>query len=772
MKVLPITQRLYCVGKNQKSSVNTNKRQNTTEFLPVYYPVNFEAKVINIEAEKSNLIRRFNAILKRNTARLSDEEIVTKMTNAITKFFDQKFKKLKNLESQARIIKASGILSATQKQESLNNLRKDYNRTQKSLPNCQIAIGPEDELTDFLLINKFKSAISDDNFNLKKVFLKHYEPLNNIKTIEELNEQFPSIDTPLRPEFVTAKKIAQNLTKEFYLTLDEFHQNGDENGAKEYMKKVFMDILSNAFGKHLYTFDEPTAARIVEAVGDAIITRYESLAEKNMLDSLPIKIKQKTPIISENDIALLKVDYDDFVLSVIRDIYLNFKKPNDIIYSKDNNTIKVAKIKDNPYKFEKLDETLKRFISDSETIKNFQREYHRYSDEELRNRILFITDRMGNNERLLEKLVEFDSCMFTNEDKQQLHILFRKLDSVFDEDKTLEQVMQEIAEEDIRPHGTAKINEAERNKAYTRLKEEQRAASKLRAILKNFDDAINVLYINNLNYAAEIASEYRPKSLEGISDGYKFIIDTIMHHTNKNLEITEKNTIQREILYWDKYNEQKNDTSELLEKAKKFATNENGTINEIKAGGYLFNHGVVSAYPETGEYNKEILELIMKNFGENKEKAVKYLCKYDEYKTLCEKHGQKIGNLTKIFNSQDSDDKILLKHIIKKDYITSDTSATAAMGKNNSVKTTISAKAKQEIYDYYRFPKCIEFYEAFENAMTIFASKKSSAGIKNLGRNNNSLTDIIELKILGYDDRLVSYDGTYYFNEFTPVGRH
>ena len=234
MKVLPITQADFCAGKYYTKSIsNAVCNASITELSSAYYPVNFKAKTINVQAEKTKLIKQFNEILRRDTPNPSYEEIIAKMINTIAKFMEQKHKKLETVISQTKIIRESKILTDIQKQESLNKLRKDYIRIQKSFPS-KPEITEEEDYTDFLLINKFKSAILNDNLNLKKVFLKHYEPLNNIKTIEELNEQFPSIDTPLRPEFVTAKKIAQNLTKEFFITLDEFHQKGDTEGVNNY----------------------------------------------------------------------------------------------------------------------------------------------------------------------------------------------------------------------------------------------------------------------------------------------------------------------------------------------------------------------------------------------------------------------------------------------------------------------------------------------------------------------------------------------------------
>ena len=60
----------------------------------------------------------------------------------------------------------------------------------------------------------------------------------------------------------------------------------------------------------------------------------------------------------------------------------------------------------------------------------------------------------------------------------------------------------------------------------------------------------------------------------------------------------------------------------------------------------------------------------------------------------------------------------------------------------------------------------------FEDAMTKLAKTRATSGIKPLGTHNNVLADVYELKIKGYDDRILSYDGTYRFDTFDSTGLH
>lgn len=87
---------------------------------------------------------------------------------------------------------------------------------------------------------------------------------------------------------------------------------------------------------------------------------------------------------------------------------------------------------------------------------------------------------------------------------------------------------------------------------------------------------------------------------------------------------------------------------------------------------------------------------------------------------------------------------------------------------SKKVKTTISSNAKQEVYEYYKFPKSIEYFDAFEDAMTHFAPDSGGSGIKKV----RGQKDTLELKIKGHDDRLFAYNGTFYFNKFSNIGLH
>ena len=118
---------------------------------------------------------------------------------------------------------------------------------------------------------------------------------------------------------------------------------------------------------------------------------------------------------------------------------------------------------------------------------------------------------------------------------------------------------------------------------------------------------------------------------------------------------------------------------------------------------------------------------------------------------------------------------ILQKYIIENDYITSDTKVLTTIHNGTSDETIpaeILAPAKQQIYNKYKYPTCIQYMAAFEDALSSFARATGTSGIKMTGRNNKTIEYKMELKIKGYDDRLFSSRNDYRFDIFSDRGMH
>ena len=84
---------------------------------------------------------------------------------------------------------------------------------------------------------------------------------------------------------------------------------------------------------------------------------------------------------------------------------------------------------------------------------------------------------------------------------------------------------------------------------------------------------------------------------------------------------------------------------------------------------------------------------------------------------------------------------------------------------------TISKISKEAILDKYKYPNCIEFFEAFENSMINFSDRSGSSGLKKV-RPDRIVDYTMELKIKGYTDRLFSSNNDYVFDIYSDRGLH
>ena len=67
---------------------------------------------------------------------------------------------------------------------------------------------------------------------------------------------------------------------------------------------------------------------------------------------------------------------------------------------------------------------------------------------------------------------------------------------------------------------------------------------------------------------------------------------------------------------------------------------------------------------------------------------------------------------------------------------------------------------------------CMEYLQAFEEALTTIAPARGASGVKLTGSNNKAIQHKMEVKIKGHDDRLFSSNNNYVFDIFSPKGMH
>lgn len=785
MKIDFVTTKLQQNIYNRQKSSHTVPPNNNLYIADISNKdtISFGAKTPNIKKLDLNLtlkklLNQIDVVLKSDgTLNLEDR---------VKEGFNRMLRHRQNLEIQVEILqedfqkfleqgdKNSPMFKAHARMflARINNLKKQDNyKVVVNVPTYQ------EITTDYKLFNLFKNSVNNEHYDLQKVFDNYYKDLSTISTVDELNKKYPKLVTIEYPENIIAWKIMNTLTRDFYEKLDALIQKEDKEGISELIysaiEKAHDEKAFNKYGITVEEFDD----KIIKPFTYKVLDKHKELQDRGSYSAIPYIRKIKTPQITDIDYKLLKANYDDFNLTVFREMYLNEKKFKDIIYKKDGIEIKLSQVKDRYYKIEDIRRNIKDAIALSEQIRDYYRRYDQFDTTALKNRISYYADRIDNNENLLEQMINFMNCRFHDEDRPMLIKFLRELDAVWDGDKTQEEAIKSINQQGLRPVGTEKIKYAERQAALQLKMEEQRLFRMLAQKQEDFDAAMNLLYQNNMNLTAEICEKYRPKSLNsGEIEKSESIINTIYKfRKNRNSEVlTDKEALESHFYRQETFNayKQNGENLRIFQKAKQYALKSDGTIDTDKAGKYLINHEITHNYPKTAKYykNPELLDRIMEQTGKDIDAATLYLCKYDDYTDLSPKDRHLITHFSEIFDIKNPVEKIILKNIIENEYILSD-SVTKAVVKENGYRTvdaTFASKAKKEIYEYYKFPECINFYKAFENALGNRALTKNSSGIKKLF----GCPYKFELKILGYPDRLMAKDESYYFDKFDNKGLH
>ena len=731
-------------------------------------------KKINFDFEKSKLLRQITELLQTEEKDVDTAELTMKVMRRVMAFFRESMKKQEKILEDAEKLTQNKALNPQQKYEEIQKLQKKLNQASKFKITPD---GPKNkkqvsENIDYQLLNKLKSAVVEEEFNLGKVLTDYYSGLKNISKIDDLKKQYPKIKTPTLPQEVIANKIESVLTRDFYEGLAD--NMGSVEEASEYCVKPVGALVYDIAMKHkvnpIELFDAVfphTAVRIFE--------RYENVATSGM-SSIPEVRKIKTPQVSDLDLKLLNIDFDDFVTSTVRKHYLEGQKMNEIVYEKDGVSIPLSDLRGSDYKFEKMPEKVRSFVKSGEALEYAQKDYDNFDVNQFKARLNFFANGgVGENEEILSRIIDFDGCDFTPEDMKFLSKFLRELDSVQEGKKPMEEAVDLIKEQDLAPKGTNKLNEIARQKAEEDIKIRQKIAAELKGVKRDFDNAMNILYRNDLADLANSCADYRPKSIESCEDA-KYLISLINKSIDNETKVLDKKSVEQSIMRWDTYNLYKTNekaSNKALAKAESFAMKSDGTIDIDKAGQYLLNSQMVKMYPESAKYSKnpELLDKIIEKTI-SQDEAVRYLCKYDDYASLSPEKQAQLSNFIEMFDQKDSVDKAILKAIIEQDYLNIDTPIQIKTAGSDTITATLSAKAKKAIANKYKYPTCVTYLKGFEDALANFAREWGSSGIKKTGKNNNTLRYKMELKIAGEDDRLFSSNNDYYFDVFSDKGFH
>ena len=782
MKVESIKQFRYNTLNNSVSNTPSDYTSNSIDVnhagLPAVYPAVYFTgkKITDIDEGKNKLLRRFNEILKEDAP---EEEInQTELQYKGLKVMMHIKTQLESLYSESQALWENKFLNPQQKYNRAMQIKKEVNSLKSVYDRGFLYIVKSnnyvaDEKTDYVLVNKFKSSVENDNFNLKKVFTDYYKPMNDIQSLKELKKNFPKIQTPKKPEEVIAQKLENTITREFYEDLDNAFEAKDKKKVQELLYSKVMQLFNDNIKIKSQEEKDRVYKKLAGPTIKAITVRYHKLHNNNSISSVPKFKKQNKNILSENDYQLIKMNnYEDFVLTVLKEQYTNFKNPNDIVYSKNGTNIKVSSIKDSDYKFEKIPSRIIKLVADAQKVRTSQRDYKNYSKEHFKKKLAFYAEKFDQSETLLNSIVQFDSCLFEKEDIEMLIRFLQGADKVWDGDLSLKEFEREVYYNGIKPTHTERINALEQKKKLDAIKAENKKLANLHLIQENFDSRINTLYENNLNYIAGLCLKYKPESLDEKQIEIANIIIGVIDKNTVGQNIKNKEKIENQVVRITNYLNYSLTTQNnpVLKDAQDYAKNKNGIVDMEKAGKYLLNSEFIQNFPNSLELasNKEIARKIAQK--KKKKKAVEQLCEYDDYRDLAPNEKAKISNILKIFDMKDSIEKSVIKIIVEEDYINSDTHAVAKVTDDGSkkAKTAMGKNAKSQIYDHYKFPKCLIYYDAFEDALTKFAVNKNSAGIKKVV----GTSDANELKIKGHDDRLFAYNNSYYFDEFSLNGLH
>ncbi len=746
---------------------------------PLYFGAayNVVPKGGNIDLEIGKLLKQISNIMENEVGKFDADDYATRILQKLIGEFRYKMQKQQNILEQIQQTLSQPNLNLEQKQSIVNQLRKEFNLLAKikSKPEKPKKVEIDDK-TDFQLINKLKSAVSKGDFNLPRIYKEYYSGLNGINNLEELAEVYPKIKVPPRPENVIAKKFTDTLTRDFYEQFDRLIVAQKKDAVFELSDSFILKALEDISSK--YDIDKDALyIRLANSIHEAIIKKYSDLKFVHGFSAVPEQRKVKSPQVTITDLKLLAVNYDDFVLSVLKNQYVEGKKASEIVYEDRGLSISLSSLASSEYKFEKPSEKIKHIVSMGDKIEAAKRNYDRAGIEDLKARLAYYSGtEIGNNEEILERIILFDSCRFAPEDIKALGKFLSHLDNIHDGKLSLKEGVSHLTSDDFKPKGTEILNEIERKKAAEAYKLEQQRVFRLNSLQDSFDESINILYKNDMTGIAGVCLKYRPNSLDPVKTSNAEYLSRLITES-ANGDAFNKTKLEAAITRWDTYNYYRNNDADnpMYRQAIALYRLPDGSVDKNRAGQHIINSELVNNYPESLSFvrNPEILERIMEK-SPDKDFALGYLSKYDDYIELLDSEKSKVSSLMRLFDSKDVVEKFLLKSIIENDYVKTSTRILAKINDKGSetVAAVIAPSAKQQILSKYKYPTCMDYFKGFEDALSSFASAWGSSGIKRTGTNNNAIEYKMELKLKGHDDRLFSSGNDYTFDIFSDRGLH
>ncbi len=633
---------------------------------------------------------------------------------------------------------------------------------------------------DYNLLNRFYTAIANDDMNLDKVYTKYYSRLNELSTVKEVQEEFPKIKLPSSPQEVVANKIVNSFDRKFIENIIKtFVDIKEPRAVKKEAVKTLLAELHAKLGDVAKTSgidDEFLRNHFEIDVYNKLMQKLRAAISSGDCSSFQTKNKTMTNIISPEEKQLLQIDYDKYILSILRQLYIEGKKLSEISYKEGDTVILPRTFTNLQYKFEKPNEKDKDIVRKALKIKQAERNYERFTPEQLQVRLKhYGNSDFAENEEILNHLIAFDSSLFTPEDKEALIPFLRILDNVSDEKITLKQGIKLIKEQNLQPHGTNKLNQEEKEKLAAKLLAERKQVAQHNEYCKNFDSAIDKLYQNKLEEVATLCSVHRPKTIEDSKEATDDILKTIQKHVIDG-SIVAPNKLETELRSISKYFELKTYDKEnpFFAEALQFATKPDGSIDKIQAGKYILARENIANYPASlSSYSKEFQDIVttISQRYSPQEAALKLL-KLDNYIELPQNERLQIGKILEYFDlTGENSDKSILEAIINNVYAKNPTKIKTALNKDQTLfqNSEILPSAKAMILEDKKFPLCLEYFAEFERAMTRAGQFKEDDGIQIIGSNNKALRKQYKQEVkISKDERLYSTTGDYKFDVYKP----
>ena len=628
---------------------------------------------------------------------------------------------------------------------------------------------------DYNLLNKLYTAVANDDMNLDNVYKKYYSDLNKLSTLTEVKHIYPKLEIPSSPEEEIAKKIVGTFDKNF---VEDFFNKIEDIPSEE-----AVDILTNAIEEKIGLLSKDSnidkdflTKKLLTKTYLQFFIKPKVLGDTMDFSTFPTQAKPIKNIISQDEKKLLQIDYDAYVIDVLKQLYIDGKKLSEISYQEGDTVLKPKAFSNSKYKFEKPNEKIKDIIRKALKIKQSERNYEKFDTEQFQNRLRYYGNSdIAENEEILERLIDFDSSQFTPEDKEALIPFLRILDDISDGKISQSEGIKLINEQNLKAHGTNKLNQTEKEKFTQELIIERKRKAEFKNYCEQFDNAVDLLYKNKLEEAGTICSAFRPQDNNESKEISNKILQTIQKYAI-NGEITQSKKLDTEIKALSKYFELKlfDKNNPKLIAAENFTKKSYGFIDEVKAGQYIINKDIVENFPTSlGTFTPEyqgIVSTICQKYSN--EEATAKLIKLNDYMLLPQNERLQITKILELFNiSGENNDKTIIDTIVNDIYVKSSTVIKTTLNKDNSLfqDSEILPSAKEAIVKDKKFPLCLEYFEAFERSMTHAGQSKEDDGIQIIGSNNNALRKLYKQEVkISKDERLYSTNGDYKFDVYKP----